>query len=55
MKRRNNILERLNLLKFYYNKNENLAKNLYNAIPFIKIKKKFLFTFSKKPLNYFLQ
>ena len=54
-KRKDNVLKRLNLLKSYYNKNGNLAKNLYNATSSIKIKREFSFTFSKKPLNRFSQ
>ena len=48
------MLKRLDLLKFYYNKNGNLIRNLYNATLFIKIKKKFLFILSKEFLNFFL-
>ena len=43
------MLECLNLLRSYYNKNENLTKNLYNAIPFIKIKKKSHLPLTKNP------
>ena len=49
------MLKRLNLLKSHYNKNRNLAKNLYNTTSPIKIKREFLFTSSKKPLNCFPQ
>ena len=48
------MLKCLNLLKSYYNKNGNLIKNLYDAIPFVKIKREFSFTFSKESLNCFL-
>jgi len=46
--------KRLNSLKFYYNKNGNLAGNLYNAIPLVRMKREFWFILSKKPLNCFL-
>ena len=46
------MLKRLNLLKFYYNKNENFAGNLYDMILLIKMKREFLFTFGKELLNY---
>ena len=49
------MLERLDSLKFYYNKNGNLTKNLYDAIPPVKIKREFSFIFSKKLLNRFPQ
>jgi len=52
-KKRDNVLRCLNSFKSYYNKNENLIENLYDAILLIKIKKEFLFIFSKEPLNYF--
>lgn len=45
--------KRLNLLKSYYNRNGNLAKNLYDTIPPIEMKREFLFTLSKKSLNRF--
>jgi len=48
------VFERLNSLKSHYNKNENLTKNLYDAISLIKIKKEFLFTFGKELLNCLL-
>jgi len=38
-KRKDNVPKRVNLLKSYYNKNGNPIGNLYNAIPFVKIKK----------------
>ena len=45
------MFEYLDLLKSYHNKNRNLIRNLYNAISPIKMKRKFLFIFSKEPLN----
>jgi len=52
-RKRDNVLEHLNLLKSYHNRNENLVRNLYDMILPIKIKKEFLFTPSKKSLNCF--
>ena len=54
-RRRDNVFRCLNLLRSYYNKNGNLAGNLYDAIPPIKIKRKFLFIFSREPLNCLFQ
>jgi len=48
-KKRDNIFKRLNLFKSYYNKNGNLARNLYNAISLVKMKREFLFTLAKNP------
>ena len=52
-KKRDNVFERLNLFRSYYNRNGNLAKNLYDAISPVKMKKEFLFIPNKEPLNYF--
>ena len=41
------MLKRLNLLKFYYNKNENLVENLYDTISLVKIKKEFYLPLAK--------
>ncbi len=49
------MLRRLNSLKSHHNKNGNLTGNLYNTTSPIKIKKEFLFTLSKKPLNHLSQ
>jgi len=43
---------RLNLLKSHHNKNENPTRNLYDAIPLVEMKREFLFTFGKEPLNH---
>jgi len=53
-RKRDDVLKRLNLFKSYYNRNGNLAGNLYNATLLIKMKKEFLFTFDREPLNRFL-
>jgi len=47
------VPKRLNSLKFYHNKNENPIENLYDMISLVKIKREFLFTPGREPLNCF--
>ena len=51
-RRRDNVPERLDSLRSHHNRNGNLAGNLYDATSLVKIKREFLFTPGKEPLNH---